>query len=246
MQDEYEKSRIKELKLFQELLLYPDFKKAILSLRTKYRIPIKGFDERKHYVDWWENQQKTKREFIVNTEVVSLNENDQPKIIKKGKTKIELTSFDIDVYKILRNHDLSLEWHPYISSHICLNEHDKVNVHEAVLLKYTYQGLPVHEQIQFYFGATMGIKHLNSKFHGKTIWGAIIEPLQQLMQGYSEKKRRPKKSKIKLQARISRLYSEGKRDVDIASMPNFPDVSPQTIRKHKSRFKKKLLTKNNR
>ena len=79
---------------------------------------------------------------------------------------------------------------------------------------------------------------------GRNIWVEAIQPLQSIMQGYSERSRRPARAKTALQAKIYKQSLAGVSDRKIwEDAKGLADVYPEVVRQHRSRFKKKIRPK---
>lgn len=240
---EYEKKQNKESKFFNDLILDPTFIERVKQFRKKHCIPYLGFKTIDKYQKWQAEYRQKLVEGLMIQETVTLDVDDKPESIKK-EVKVRFNEYCLDIYKILKKYDFSLEWEPYVDHFICFNTPpNKMSVHEVFLTRHTFDGVIVEEELSFKVSATMNLKrHLTRKFMGKTVWDNAVKPLQKLMQGYKEKDKRPSRSKAALQARIARMHAQGKTDAEIANSPGIPEMNLSTVRKNISRFKKKIAT----
>lgn len=235
----------KEQAIFGELLLNPKFQKTISELRTKHGIPPKGFKNKKAYLRWWETYDFEYKELKVTQEVFNLDINDKPTLASKRVSERKVKIYYLDLCKVLKELDLSLEWIPFIDECMTMDHNvmskGKISYYFANLTRETCEDIVINEELHLHFGATMNLKRLFDDPHGSSIWMKEVEPLQSVMQGYREKGRRPKRSKTILQAKIYRKSQAGLKDKEIwDDLPELEDFYPEVVRQHKRRFKNKI------
>lgn len=236
----------KEQLLFNHLILKQTFIEAVKSLRGKYLIPQEGFQNDSEWIKWHEKMNQEHREVEVIREEFVLNADDKPVLKSKQKVKRRINSYYFDLCKLLMEIDLSLEWVEFVDEFVGLNRNSgKVSVHEAVFIKESYKGVSIEEFLQLNLGATMTQERfIKDPLGGKNIWVDVIQPLQSLMQGSSEKDSRPKNSKTEIQAQIDNMTRAGLRDKEIyEELPQIERI--QTIRQHRKRLKDKSRLKVN-
>lgn len=212
----YQKEHSKEFKLIQDLFLNVSFLKSIVFYRNSHNIPKLGFKDLKKYAHW-ESQYKSPRvDGVFKEELITLDSDDKPMVEHIRHKKAKISKLIIDVYKILADFDLSLEWYPSILNYILFNDKPKkMNVYKLNLYRKTFNGIKIHEEISFNFGATLKAKDLFKKLSGKSIWLSGIEPLQETMQGYKEKSKRPSRLKTRLARKVFQERLKKKPYVDI-------------------------------
>lgn len=229
---------VKEQAIFDDLLLKPTFQEMVKKLRGKFAIPLKGFKNDDEWLAWHSTVNNKYIEVDVSREVFLLGGSDKPVLSSKHRIKRRIKSYYFDLCKILKQFDLSLEWIEFIDGYIGYNYRGKVSIHSASLSRESHRGVIIDENLQFNFGATMTQKRLFDDPLGRSIWMDTIQPLQALMQGYSEKKRRPKNLKTKEQAKIYKMTTAGLTDEEIYDkLPRIEKI--QTIRQQRKRFKNK-------
>ena len=232
----------KETKLFQVLLLNPYFQEDVKKFRRIHQIPQKGFKDAKDYFHWAKHCQDAKEELKITEEVVTLDKNDKPRKLQQREYKSEISNYYVDLCKILARYNLSLEWISFVDDYICSGRNRKINPYEVYITRRRLDnGLILHEEATFKFGATMKIDFLTRKFLGQSAWKNSIEPLQRLMQGYQEKGKRPSKDKTELKVRIFKETQAGAKDQKIYD--KFPSSKVENIwavRKLRQRYKKQI------
>lgn len=228
----------KELLLFKELLANPSFIKDIKKIRKNYKISPKGLGGELEYGIFLKQLKKVKIKVI--KEIFTLDAYDKPTQLNKILEIHNIELLTLEIAEILKKYDLSLEWFGYIHRFIFLNIPDRKKIYEVYLIRNKVNKTIISEHIELTIGSTFGLKDFTNKINGQTTWNNSIEPLQKIMQGYSEKSKRPSKSKTKLQRKIFLKYKSGKKDIEIASDITLPEMTPQTIRKSVSRYKKKI------
>ncbi|MBI2020513.1 hypothetical protein HYS94_03750 [Candidatus Daviesbacteria bacterium] len=238
----------KEQAIFEELLLNPKFQKIVPKIRISYGIPPDGFKNGEEYLKWWQTYNFEYKEFKVAQELFDLDINDNPELLSKKISKRRIKIYHIDLCKILKELDLSLEWLPFIDGCVTMNKDinskGKISYYFANLTRETCEGVIISEELHLNFGATMNLKRIFDDPFGGSIWMKEVEPLQSIMQGYKEKKRRPKRSGAALQSKIYHMAKEGLSDSDIEAKLYTDglindDFNFWSIRKNKQRARKK-------
>lgn len=233
----------KSTNLFKELLYNPNFLKAVDDFRARYHISKKGFSSYSAYEKWQQKFVSATSHLDVVTEEITLDLDGKPHTKSKQIKKHSINSYVFDLFKILHQHKLSVEWLPYLENYVCFNTAQlKVNVHEVLLKRESIEGVVISESILFSFGSTMQVDFIVNKYKNQSLWKNSIEPLQKLMQGYKEKTKRPSRSKAAMQAKMAKMHAHGKTDAEIANAPGIPSMNLFTVRKNISRFKKKIAT----
>lgn len=230
---------LKAKRLFLELKRNPNFVRSINLFRIKYHIPLGGFTSVLAQTKWESEYKPLEKREQVLKEIVTLDWNDAPQTAQEtGSTSI--SEYDLDLFKILNEHRLSVEWQPFLNDYILFGKpQTKLNPYEVYLTRIKCGRTVITEEINLSFGATMQIDSLTKKINGKTNWASSIEPFQKLMNGYKEKKQRPSKLKTAQQIKIDKLTSDKNSDQQIYN--EMPDIKwIQTIRQHRKRYKGKI------
>lgn len=192
----------KEQAIFEHLLLNQKFQKAVITFRKKHGVPDVGFNSEEEWLEW--SKRQPLHNINIKREIFELDAGDRPKIMNTRIAPLRIAVYHIAIFKILKHFNLSLEWFPFLDRYLGMNDQGKISIYWSTLTRDSYKGVVLREQMSFKFGATLTQKRLVQDPLGGNIWMYSIQPLQAIMQGYSEKDKRPVKSNAKLQDRISK------------------------------------------
>lgn len=234
----------KQAQIFNELLENPRFQRSVRRIRKRYGIPEEGFKDWKKYSEWEKQIRNRRVTKTVKRERIRLDIRDNPKATRET-FKIQINPYFLSICKILQQHDLALDWGAYIEAYVSRSKNEfKPHTYDAVLLRETYKGTRITEEIYFTISASLGIPALTNRWRGRTMWADQVEPLQRLMQGYAEKKRRTVR-RANEQKKAFKMFKRGKKDEEIweeiysADRKEDPEVELQTIRQWRKRYKKR-------
>lgn len=232
-----------EGKLFVELLRNPQFKKDVKRLRAAHQIPDNGFASEESYLQWIK-EYKPKTEIVtVKRTIYDLDEDDKPRISFNDSFRREISSYILELYKLLKKFNLAADWFEFINRYICLKESTKTHIYDCRLTRETVDGIIIDEYVSLHFGATFSLKHLTGKINGETRWKSV-DRLQNLMQGSHEKTVRPRSRKIDKQRLAHRLMSKKDRPTAYDLADSYLDIftGAPDLRKSKSRYLKNTQT----
>lgn len=139
------RARQKALKLIN----HPDFRKRVLSLRTKYNIPSVGLKTDEENRDWhkWLDAET---EHYFNTEwpkhrqrLIDLRESDYPAFKAEEKrlnSLAPLNAFRVDTAKLVHDYNLGPRWRRSLQHYVMFDDIEKMEVPIGVQLEKRFEG----------------------------------------------------------------------------------------------------------